>query len=188
MSAQPEPFEAPVAAPFGLSAWLQANQEAFSGPVSNKVVWRDSDHIFMIIRGPNARSDFHIDPYDEIFLQLEGSVRVDLMTENGREQHWIHKGELMLVPAGVPHSPLRPEGTWGLVIERPRPDDMLDELVWFCEVCNEEIHRVQFHVSDIETQLAKALGEYNSDPALRTCPNGHLNPVPQPFAEVPPEQ
>jgi len=174
--------ESPVGRPFNLSAWLSANIDDFEPPVSNKVVWRERDHIFMLIRGPNARSDFHIDPFDEIFMQLRGDIRVDLMVNGEREQHWVREGDVMLVPAMTPHSPLRPADTWGLVIERPRGADDLDALAWFCEECAEPVHRVSFHMSDIEQQLADALRAWNEDEAVRTCPNGHVNPVPQPFA------
>lgn len=175
--------DSPRALPFNLFDWIAANRESFEPPVANKQVWRDGDHIFMIIRGPNARSDFHIDPFDEIFMQLEGSIRVDLIIEGERVERWIHEGDVMLVPANMPHSPLRPADTWGLVVERPRGPDDLDALVWFCEVCGEEVRRVSFALADIEVQLAEALGAYNSDATLRTCPNGHINAVPQPFQQ-----
>ena len=175
--------DSPRAEPFNLFGWITENSAAFEPPVSNKQVWRDSDHIFMVIRGPNARSDFHVDPFDEIFMQLRGSVRVDLMIDGERISRWIHEGEVMLVPAFMPHSPLRPADTWGLVIERPRAPDELDALVWYCDICGEEFRRVEFAMADIEVQLGDALRNYNSDESARTCHNGHLNPVPESFVE-----
>jgi 3-hydroxyanthranilate 3,4-dioxygenase len=180
--------DTPRGTPIDLRGWIADNASSFEPPVSNKVVWRDSDHIFMVIRGPNARSDFHIDPFDEVFMQLEGAIRVDLMVDGTRQQRWINEGEIMLVPGNVPHSPLRPPNTWGVVIERPRHGDELDSLVWFCDVCDAEIRRVSFLVRDIEVELAAALRAYNDDVALRTCPNGHVNPVPEPFDGSPPER
>lgn len=177
---------APHSRPLDLHQWIADNAAAFAPPVSNKVVWADSDQIFMVIRGPNARRDFHIDPFDEVFMQLRGSIRVDLMIDGRREEHWIHEGQVMLVPANVPHSPLRPVDTWGVVIERPRDDDQFDSLVWFCDVCGLETHRVTFHLRNIETELAAAMGAYNSDETLRTCPDGHVNPIPTTFTGTPP--
>lgn len=176
------PDSAPHGRPFDLQQWIVENAGDFKPPVSNKVVWKDSDQIFMIIRGPNARSDFHIDPYDEIFMQLKGAIRIDLMVDGERQEHWIREGQVMLVPANVPHSPLRPADTWGLVIERPRGVDEFDSLVWFCDVCGEEVSRVTFHLRNIETEIAAAMHAYNGDESLRTCPNGHLNPVPHTFS------
>ncbi|MCL4117953.1 UNVERIFIED_CONTAM: hypothetical protein GTU68_020573 [Idotea baltica] len=178
--------EAPRSRPLDLHQWIADNAASFEPPVSNKVVWADSDQIFMIIRGPNARSDFHVDPFDEVFMQLKGSIRVDLMIDGQREEHWIHEGQVMLVPGNVPHSPLRPADTWGVVIERPRGDDQFDSLVWFCDTCGKEAHRVTFHLSNIETELAAAMHEYNDNEAHRTCPDGHVNAIPTTFTGRPP--
>lgn len=75
----------------------------------------------------------------------------------------------MLVPAGVPHAPMRPAGSRGLVIERPRAPHELDVLRWYCDSCGHVLHEVTFHVSDIETELAAALADFNGDERLRTC-------------------
>ena len=173
--------ETPRARPLDLHQWIADNAAAFEPPVSNKVVWQDSDQIFMVIRGPNARSDFHVDPYDEVFMQLKGDIRVDLMIDGERHEHWIREGQVMLVPANVPHSPLRPANTWGVVIERPRPEGELDSLVWYCEVCGEEVSRVTFHLSNIETELAAAMRNYNENEALRTCPTDTSIRYPRPL-------
>lgn len=173
--------DSPRNQPFDLLGWIEQNRSAFEPPVANKVVWQDADQIFMIIRGPNARSDFHIDPYDEIFFQLRGTIRVDLILDGERVERLVPEGSVMLVPAGVPHAPLRPADTWGLVVERPRGADDLDQLVWFCDVCGEEVGRVEFHMANIEVELKQALDAYNGDEARRTCPNGHVNPIPTNF-------
>ena len=176
---------APIALPFNLRQWIDERLDTFNPPVSNRVVWRERDHIFMVIRGPNARSDFHIDPYDEIFLQLEGSIRVDLIDNGKRISRWVREGELLLVPANMAHSPQRPAGSWGLVIERPREPGELDALVWFCETCDEPHHRLDFELHDIEAELTQAFHHYNQSEVLRTCSNGHVNPVPSEFTGTP---
>lgn len=182
----PDGDSGPVALPFNLRQWIADRIDTFNPPVSNRVVWQERDHIFMVIRGPNARTDFHIDPYDEIFMQLEGAIRVDLIEDGERVTRWVREGELMLVPANMAHSPQRPPGSWGLVIERVRNPGDLDALVWYCEVCDAEHHRVEFELRDIETELASALSRYNETPAVRICPNGHHNRIPAEFDEVPP--
>ena len=169
--------------PFGLRDWIDEHADEFDPPVSNKVVWADRDLIFMVIRGPNARNDFHIDPYDEIFVQLRGSIRVDIISDGGvREQRMVGEGEIMLVPGGTPHAPLRPADTWGVVIERPRPEGVLDQLVWFCQDCGLELYRTEFHVGDIESELSTAIESFNRDEQLRSCSRcGHVEPVPAEF-------
>ncbi len=181
------PQSTPRGSAFNLFAWIQQHQDSFTPPVSNRQVWRSADLIFMIVSGPNARSDFHIDPYDEIFMQLRGSIRVDLLVDGQVEPRWVHEGEIMLVPAFVAHSPHRPPDTWGLVIERPRGPDDLDEVVWYCETCAAEVHRVRFHLNDIETELGGALALWNDNVGVRVCPNGHGNPAPAQFEISPPD-
>lgn len=166
---------------FGLEQWIADNARHFAPPVANREVFPGGDFIFMVIRGPNARSDFHIDPGDEIFHQLHGEIAVDLIVDGAVERHIVGAGDVLRVPAGVPHAPHRPADTWGFVIERPRADHERDQLLWFCETCGREVRRVEFHVSDIEAQLAEALGAWNSDETLRICPVGHSNPAPRPF-------
>lgn len=160
----------PVNLPFNLLRWIEDHAEDFAPPVANKVVWRDSDFIFMIVRGPNARNDFHIDPGDEIFMQLRGDIRVDTVDGEGRRhEHRVREGDVMLVPGGTPHAPLRPEDSWGLVIERPRGPDELDTVRWYCDCCGAVLHEVSFHVADIETELGPVLQDFDADESLRTC-------------------
>lgn len=174
----------PVNVPFNLLEWIDEHRAEFEGPVSNKVVWADSDFIYMVIRGPNARNDFHVDPGDEIFMQLRGDVRVDIIDDAGvRHERRIREGEVMLVPGGTPHAPLRPADTWGLVIERPRAADEVDELRWYCDCCGALVHSESLHMADIETQLRAALERVNASVELRTCAEcGCVVPLPEPFA------
>ena len=55
----------------------KAGAEAFPGALAAKALYPDSQFEVVFVRGPNSRNDFHIDPYDELFLQVEGTIRVD---------------------------------------------------------------------------------------------------------------
>jgi len=172
----------PVNEAVDLLGWIAEHADAFRPPVANKVLWHDSDFIAMAIAGPNTRTDFHIDPADEIFHQIRGTIRVDLMVDGVRTEHLLHAGDVMLVPAGVPHSPRRPAGTIGLVIERPRAPQEFDALRWYCTRCDDVLHEVTFHVDDIETELAVALDAFHGDIQRRTCGRcGAVSEVPGPF-------
>jgi len=81
----------PLAA-FDLWGWIEDNRHAFEPPVGNKVVWEDSQFTAMIIRGPNARRDFHVDPSDEIFYMLKGDMVLEYMQEGRRESQVIREG------------------------------------------------------------------------------------------------
>src|SRR5438132_8589104 len=110
--------------------WIEENKESFQPPVGNKVIWEDSQFTAMIIRGPNARRDFHVDPSDEIFYMLKGDMILEYIDEAGQHQNGvIREGEIFLVPASVPHAPHRPANTCRLVIQRKRRSDALESLI-----------------------------------------------------------
>jgi 3-hydroxyanthranilate 3,4-dioxygenase len=43
-------------------------------PVGNKLLFEDSAFIVMAVGGPNSRKDFHHDPGEEFFFQVEGDM------------------------------------------------------------------------------------------------------------------
>ncbi len=90
----------------------------------------------------------------------------------------IKEGEIFLLPAGVPHSPQRPEGTVGMVIERVRKPGELDHLRWYCEGCGEVLHDASFQLEDLGTQLKPIIEQFYADEKLRTC--GHCDTIMQP--------
>jgi 3-hydroxyanthranilate 3,4-dioxygenase len=162
---------------FGLWDWIEKNRHAFEPPVGNKVIWEDTQFTAMIVRGPNARRDFHVDPSDEIFYMLKGDMVLEYIDGGRRHRQTIREGELLLVPALTPHSPHRPADTWGLVVEIKRRPDQTESLQWFCERCDAELHAVTMHVADIERELKAAIEHFDASVALRTCPKcGHVQP------------
>jgi 3-hydroxyanthranilate 3,4-dioxygenase len=168
--------------PVGLLQWIADHEHEFRPPVSNRVIWPDGDLMAMVVRGPNARTDFHDDPGDELFLQLRGAIRVDVIEDGEVRERWVREGEIMLVPGHVPHRPLRPAGTWGLVVERRRAAHELDRVFWRCDTCGAVVDEVTFHVTDIEGQLADALGGHAASEERRTCGGcGTVAPVPAEF-------
>jgi 3-hydroxyanthranilate 3,4-dioxygenase len=172
---------------FGLWKWVEAHRGAFEPPVGNKVIWEDSQFTAMIVRGPNARRDFHVDPSDEIFYMLRGDMTIETIRDGRRAEHVIREGELFLVPALTPHAPHRPADTWGLVVEVKRAAHQTESLRWYCERCDALLHDVTMHVADIERELKSAIQAFDASAALRTCRAcGHVQPerppVPQPPA------
>jgi 3-hydroxyanthranilate 3,4-dioxygenase len=162
---------------FGLWRFIEEHRQAFEPPVGNKVIWDDSQFTAMVIRGPNARRDFHVDPSDEIFYMLEGDMDLEYLEGGQRRHRTIHEGEMFLVPALTPHSPHRPAGTWGLVIEIKRGPAQTEALQWFCERCDAKLHEVTMHVADIEKQLKTAIETFDASAELRTCGAcGHVQP------------
>jgi len=154
---------------FNLWRWIEENRHAFEPPVGNKVIWEDSQFTAMIIRGPNARRDFHVDPSDEIFYMLRGDMVLEYIEDGQRREQIIREGELLLVPALVPHSPHRPADTWGLVVEVKRTPDQRESLLWFCDRCDAPLHAVAMYVGDIERELKAAIESFDASVDLRTC-------------------
>jgi len=145
----------------------------------------------MVIHGPNARRDFHVDPSDEIFYMLRGDMTLEYIEDGRRHEQVIREGEIMLMPALTAHAPHRPAGTWGLVVEVKRRPDQTEALQWFCERCDALLHEITMHVADIEQQLKSAIEQFDASVDLRTCRKcGHVQPdkppVPQPPVSQPP--
>jgi len=166
--------------PLHLMRWIDEHKELFGGPVANKEVFPESEFIYQIVRGPNARNDFHVDPGDEIFYQLKGDITVRCIDNDGKPRDIkVREGEVMLCLAGTPHCPIRPADTWGLVIERKRRSDELDRLAWFCERCGAKLHEATFSCANIEVELREVIQTFNASRALRTCRDcGAELPVP----------
>jgi 3-hydroxyanthranilate 3,4-dioxygenase len=162
---------------FGLWPWIEAHRPAFDPPVGNKVIWEDSQFTAMVVRGPNARRDFHIDPSDEIFFMLKGAMTLETLEDGTRRSRTIREGEMCLVPALTPHSPHRPADTWGLVVEIKRGPSQTESLLWLCEACDAPLHEVTMHVADIEKELKTAIERFDASVELRTCQRcGHVQP------------
>jgi len=88
--------------------WIESHGRAFEPLVGDHVIWEDSQFTAMIIHGPNARRDFHVDLSDEIFNMLTGDMILEYMQDGKRQDQVIREGELLLVPALMLHSPHQP--------------------------------------------------------------------------------
>ena len=88
-------------------------------------------------------------------------------------------GDMYLHPGKVPHSPVRKEGSIGLVVERKRVQiDAKDGLLWFCDNCNHKLYEVYFPLTDIEKDFLKHFKHFYGSKDLRTCDNcGEVMPV-----------
>src|SRR5687768_986836 len=138
---------------FNLRRWIDENRQLLKPPVGNKQVFRDAELIIMAVGGPNSRKDFHDDPGEEFFYQLEGDMLLQTVQDGKRVDISIREGDVLLLPAHVPHSPQRFAGTVGLVIERQRRPGEQDGLLWFCETCDHPLYSEYFELRDIETQF-----------------------------------
>ena len=157
--------------PFNLQDWIEANRALLKPPVNNKNLYVESDdYIVMVVSGPNSRKDYHVNQTEELFYQLEGHITIYVQENGQRKQVDLSAGDLFLLPANMPHSPLRHKDSLGLVIERKRVGtSMKDGLVWHCEACNEKLHEVFFELKDIEKDFLSHFDHFYKSKSLRTC-------------------
>jgi 3-hydroxyanthranilate 3,4-dioxygenase len=156
---------------YHLKRWIAENQSYFKPPFrTNRLLIREKDFLVMILCGPNTRLDFHVDPGDEFFYQVEGSMELHLKPEGERRRVvTIGEGEIFVCPGGLPHSPRRFENTWGLVMERCRRSQEQEEFIWFCEQCDERVYSRGVNQEGVASQVAAVYKEFNGDQALRRC-------------------
>jgi 3-hydroxyanthranilate 3,4-dioxygenase len=154
---------------FNLRHWIDEHRALLKPPVGNKRVFADGDFIIMVVGGPNARKDYHVDPGEEFFYQLEGDMVLKTMQEGRAVDLPIRAGEVLLIPPMLPHSPQRPANTVGLVIERRRRPGELDGFQWYCERCGERLYEEFFELTDIEKQFPPVFERFFASVPRRTC-------------------
>src|SRR5690242_5462525 len=159
--------------PFNFQRWIDDNRHLLKPPVGNKCLFGDGDFIIMVVGGPNARKDYHIDPGEEFFYQLEGDMVLRTMQEGRAVDLPIRAGEVLLLPPKVPHSPQRTANTVGLVIERARRSGELDGFQWYCERCGHLLYEEFFELTDIEKQFPPVFERFFASAAQRTCARCH---------------
>lgn len=166
--------------PFNFQKWVEENRAQLKPPVGNKKVFEDGDFIIMAVGGPNTRKDYHDDPGEEFFFQVEGDMVLRVM-ENGKPKDVnIREGEMFLLPAHVYHSPQRFENTVGLVVERKRQQGELDGFLWFCDECHAQLHEVKVELKDIVKDLPPLFDGFWNNEDARTCKScGHVMPLPE---------
>ncbi|KAJ1720092.1 3-hydroxyanthranilic acid dioxygenase [Coemansia erecta] len=166
--------------PFNLPQWLATNAHELAPPVCNRVIQSGSDYLVMIVGGPNARTDFHINPTEEWFHQVRGRMLLRMFDEQTGQirDQYVEEGEMLLLPAHTPHSPVRFADTVGVVVERRRGEGVEEALRWYCEGCGKVVHERWFVCRSLEKDLKPVIEEYCGCERLRTCGAcGHVNPT-----------
>jgi 3-hydroxyanthranilate 3,4-dioxygenase len=160
--------------PFNFQRWIDDHRHLLKPPVGNKCLFSEAgppggDFIIMVVGGPNARKDYHVDPGEEFFYQLEGDMVLKTLQNARPVEVPIRQGEILLLPALVPHSPQRQGNTVGLVIERRRRAGERDGFQWYCENCDNLLYEEFFELTDIETQFPPIFERFFSNLERRTC-------------------
>ena len=155
--------------PINFKNWIESNRHLLKPPVGNQVVYDQGDFMVMVVGGPNSRKDYHVDPVEEFFFQLEGDMLLKVIENGQRADISIKEGEIFLLPKNIPHSPQRFKDTVGLVIEYKRDEGALDSFQWYCDECNSLLYEVSLQLKDIVAQLPPLFKSYWEDIDSRTC-------------------
>ena len=151
---------------FNLKEWIDANRGDWG---QRRVIWQDSDFIAFVTRGPNRRKDYHINPGDEIFYQLEGELNLHYLKNNQHALAVLKAGDIFLMPKKTPHSPRRAQGSWTYVVERTRTKGEIDKFIWPCEKCGHHLYATEVRFEDPGDAVNKATAALQADPNLATC-------------------
>jgi len=154
--------------PFNLHQWIADNRDLLKPPVSNKMLF-NGNFMVMIVGGPNQRTDYHVNPGEELFYQIEGDIVLRIREDGKPRDIPIKQGEIFLLPPNIPHSPQRPANTVGLVVEHVRPAADDDHLRWYCQKCGAVVYDAEFHTVDLGKQLKPIIEAFKGDEKLRTC-------------------
>jgi 3-hydroxyanthranilate 3,4-dioxygenase len=162
---------------FNLGEYLAAHRADWeASDVVRKLIWEDSEYIAFLNRGPQPEPQYHINPGDEIFYQLEGELDFHYISAEGEHRLLVTRpGEFFLLPARVPHSVRRPAGSWTLVIERQRRPDEEDGWAWYCEECHTKLHETWVKSGGPRDTVAGRVPPFivegaSSVRALKSCP------------------
>lgn len=125
----------------------------------------------MIVGGPNARTDYHINETPEWFYQYKGAMLLKVVdpADGAFKDIVINEGDMFLLPANTPHNPVRFADTVGVVLEQKRPAESIDRLRWYCQNCRSQVHEASFHCTDLGTQIKSAVQSFDKDTERRKC-------------------
>ena len=150
--------------------WIEANRHLLQPPVGNKQIWDDEDFMVTVVGGPNQRTDFHDDPYEEFFYQFKGNAHLLLWDRGEFERVPLREGDMFLLPRHTRHSPQRPEaGSLCLLLERTRKAGEIDGFEWACAQCGALVHRVDIRISSLDDLPLAFAQFYETSEDTRRC-------------------
>ncbi len=164
---------------------LAATMEKLAGQEKRvEVFWQHPQSIAFMARGREYRSEFHINPVDEVMFQVKGTMNLHWRTEDGKEEIAVlPEGSMIYTPSGIPHSPRFPPDAYAVIMEMARAPGMVDRFQWYCPACDKLLHEESAGVGDYSADpVGQAYRAFFGSKAHRTCEAcGHEMPVPPGF-------
>jgi 3-hydroxyanthranilate 3,4-dioxygenase len=152
-----------------------------SAPKPVSVLWQQPDSVAFVARGRVGRSEFHIDPSDEVMYVIKGTLDLHYITPEGeRKVAVVQEGEVIYCPAGTPHSPHFAPDAFLLVFERQRHTNEDDRFIWYCDACGAQVFETSRYVPDYhQDPVSRVYEEFYGSETNRTCQQcGHVAAVP----------
>ncbi|MGH7374928.1 MAG: 3-hydroxyanthranilate 3,4-dioxygenase [Candidatus Rokuibacteriota bacterium] len=146
------------------------------------VLWQTDDSIAFVARGREGRSEFHVDPSDEVMYMLKGDMALHYRTPEGEEKvATIREGEILHCPAGTPHSPRFAPDSYVLVLERKRRPGEEDRFSWYCAACGAPLYEAVRQVGDWrDDPVSEVYADFYRAESHRTCGKcGHVTSRPE---------
>jgi 3-hydroxyanthranilate 3,4-dioxygenase len=146
-----------------------------------RVLWQRPDTLAFVARGREYRSEFHINPSDEVMYMIKGQMNLHYRDADGKEDIAVLKeGASIYTASGIPHSPRFPPDAFLLVLERKRRPGEVDRFQWFCPSCDTLLHEEAFVVADYALDpVSKAYATFFDSEEFRTCKScGAVMPKP----------
>jgi 3-hydroxyanthranilate 3,4-dioxygenase len=180
----------PVNPVYNLKQWFEENKDTLKPPVGNKLIYEDLDWIVMAVGGPNSRKDYHFHHRGpEFFYMIKGDMLLKIKRENENgelidDDVIIKEGDVFMLPRETIHSPQRPEGTWGIVLEPKALRGEKDYLQYYCENpdCGKLLVSKEFDLNNIVTELPPLMKSFFDSEEERICKQcGHRTTDPEPF-------
>ncbi|SCU91376.1 LADA_0F09582g1_1 [Lachancea dasiensis] len=161
--------------PINIEKWLKENGHLLQPPVNNYCLHRGGFTV-MIVGGPNERTDYHVNPTPEWFHQKKGHMTLRVVDDSleGPQRFkdvTIQEGDSYLLPANVPHNPVRYANTVGIVVEQDRPEGKHDMLRWYCSNCHAVVCQFEFQMLDLGSQVKEGILKFDSSIEHRICKN-----------------
>jgi 3-hydroxyanthranilate 3,4-dioxygenase len=160
-------MDSPVAPSVDVRGWIASHRDLIDRGEAGPVIG-GGELTVLLVQGRGPRRDYHVNSVAELFYQLDGDIVVTVREAGEARDVQVRNGELWLAPAGLPHSPQRPAGSLGLVIERAREPGTTETFRWYCKVCGAVVHEIVVAKAD-PVALRTAMAEFYASPTARTC-------------------
>lgn len=150
---------------------MQQGDELAASGKQISVLWQEPESLVFLARGRKYRSEFHINPSDEVMYMVKGEMKLHYRTPEGKEEIAVlPQGSIIYTPAGIPHSPRFPPDAYLLVQERKRKPGEIDRFQWYCPNCDTLLHEESCHVADYKADpVSRAYQHFFDSEELRTC-------------------